>query len=117
MRISDWSSDVCSSDLPADRPSPVPALRPGRPLPHGPGHQGHDPLSLPDALTPGGPMSDTTQTARGGAALFHRMLVVALPLLVLTQATLAGQSPFRSEERRAGNGEVSSCGSRSAGYH
>src|SRR3546814_18514013 len=101
MRISDWSSDVCSSDLPADRPSPVPALRPGRPLPHGPGHQGHDPLSLPDALTPGGPMSDTTQTARGGAALFHRVLVVAL----------------RSDERRVGKECVRTCRSRWSPYH
>src|SRR3546814_6077724 len=43
-------------------------------------------------------MSDTTQTARGGAALFHRVLVVALPLLVLIQATLAGQYLFEQED-------------------
>src|SRR3546814_20107188 len=28
MRISDWSSDVCSSDLPAPEPAPAPAPAP-----------------------------------------------------------------------------------------
>src|SRR3546814_7774841 len=30
MRISDWSSDVCSSDLPASAPAPCPDRRRGR---------------------------------------------------------------------------------------
>src|SRR3546814_16437107 len=44
MRISDWSSDVCSSDLPTLRfrnvePTPPPPSRP--PPGHGHGHRGH----------------------------------------------------------------------------
>src|SRR3546814_6815714 len=39
MRISDWSSDVCSSDLAHQPSARLPDLRPGRRVrPAGPGH-------------------------------------------------------------------------------
>src|SRR3546814_7133373 len=93
MRISDWSSDVCSSDL----------LLIGRPIP------GYIPA--PDALDPSirilGIFRQSLDQAvarrqldAGAAGSRHVLMLAAL---------LTGASTLRSEARRVGKGCVSTC--------
>src|SRR3546814_20905325 len=89
MRISDWSSDVCSSDLPdrRDRAVAEPAVllpRPGHPCLH-----------------------------RQRAAV--RTLAARLP--GAARAGRARAADARSEERRVGKECVSTCRSRWSPYH
>jgi hypothetical protein len=42
--------------------------------------------------------TETTPPARPGAVLIHRAVVIAMPLLVLVQATLAGQHLFEGSD-------------------
>src|SRR3546814_12586099 len=105
MRISDWSSDVCSSDLKSAWSCP-------------PRHAGLDPASIcavvawtPDqvrgdeqkgltrALTPPSPAPDSRSAAPASAA------------------DPCGAPPCRSEERRVGKECVSTCRSRWSPYH
>src|SRR3546814_11451496 len=99
MRISDWSSDVCSSDLTvADSAVPI------------------DVISA-DALANSG----TTETNR----LLNQLVPsfnFPQPSLTdgtdsLRPATLRGLAPDRSEERRVGKEGVSTCRSRWLPYH
>src|SRR3546814_14689370 len=107
MRISDWSSDVCSSDLLADTSG---ALRPALL------HQriGREKARL-DAV-------------RLRPELLQRRLAdsrVALDRLARLAASLDPDRPLsrgfarvmRSEERRLGHGWVSTCRSRWSPYH
>src|SRR3546814_20824086 len=106
MRISDWSSDVCSSDLPVGAEYRIAAeerhhdererRQPGPPQQHGKG-----------------------RTLRHRMILNHRDSRIKLYLwrFVLLQAGPATNSaplnrPKRSEERRVGKEDVSTCSSR-----
>src|SRR3546814_19777960 len=100
MRISDWSSDVCSSDLRAD------ALGNGGWLPAAPAI-----LLAPDAPPPA-----------GIAALRHQLVAGRNAEFLQSQRELAtaasGFSGYeRSEERRVGKEWGSTCRSRWAPYH
>src|SRR3546814_19085217 len=106
MRISDWSSDVCSSDLrllPESfrrRPFHVrfPVARPGRPALY------RD-ARLRTPLRSGLRMNIPLILAGSTAALLLLYLVAAL------------LRPERSEERRVGKECVSTCRSRWSPYH
>src|SRR3546814_4709800 len=89
MRISDWSSDVCSSDL---QPEERALLRPGQIL-YTYLHLAPDPDQTRDLMASGAVCIayETVTDAHGG-----------LPLL----------KPMRSEERRVGKECVSTCRSR-----
>src|SRR3546814_11909444 len=102
MRISDWSSDVCSSDLPVAEPAPASAaaaeeeellLSPAAEMP-----AESTPASQPPEAeaAPQPPTRPAPRVATGGT-LFERM--------------------SRSEERRVGKECVSTCRSRWSPYH
>src|SRR3546814_14182659 len=89
MRISDWSSDVCSSDLPEPEvPSNV--------------------VSIMDALK-----KSIAQEKKGGRAAFPEKLAKAAPA-PKTLHLLARE--LRSAERRVGQECVSTCRSRWSPY-
>src|SRR3546814_17199442 len=103
MRISDWSSDVCSSDLPEGHPE----------VARGMDHVG----------------TDHEVIAPGGEALCLRIVVevqradldpgpagVAAPCLRKQAGGDVGEG-VRSEERRVGKECVSTCRSRWSAYH
>src|SRR3546814_4464340 len=94
MRISDWSSDVCSSDL---RRQPVGAASPGE---------------RTEARIRRGVGAGADQTAqRGDRGKQHEMIELpAAGCLVQHQRT-------RSEERRVGKECVNTCRSRWSPYH
>src|SRR3546814_12855733 len=92
MRISDWSSDVCSSDL---------GLRGRRPARAAPGRARVQPL--------GGERAARRQ--RGGR---RRVLERPRPAIA---GTVGGAGIRSSEERRVGNECVSTCSSRWSPYH
>src|SRR3546814_16692232 len=101
MRISDWSSDVCSSDLFARHRDADPA---------GFGHRVEEVLRKHAFAV-------TFQPVFGGelrAMLEHR---VADVLLVGGQCEIHGLESVRSEERRVGKEGVSTCRSRWSTYH
>src|SRR3546814_5424046 len=90
MRISDWSSDVCSSDLPQ---------RQGR-------------LNRPLAFQA---QVDTLQPV--GLQLQLEQVVVLLDLAAGERQGVTGSLHQRSEERRVGKECVSTCRSRWSPYH
>src|SRR3546814_16223615 len=98
MRISDWSSDVCSSDL---------------------NHDGRPPDSVPDQQTNGGLIMKTLATA-----LFVSMGLLSAGAYAASPNIEPNNVPFqgvygqaRSEERRVGKEGVSTCRSRWSPYH
>src|SRR3546814_18784146 len=93
MRISDWSSDVCSSDLLRDRPSLKARA-----------------ISYPKRVLIGATEADREVTLDA----IYAHLSEALPW-----HRLIGEHPFnpRSEERRVGKECVSTCRSRWWPYH
>src|SRR3546814_14451023 len=93
MRISDWSSDVCSSDLIGVR------HRPRRPL--------HRRLHHPP-LRPSGGRNPCRPTGADVADLHGRTAALHLS---------GGTCEQRSEERRVGKECVSTCRSRWSPYH
>src|SRR3546814_11756687 len=96
MRISDWSSDVCSSDL-------LPPI-----LNH---DRVRDGAVGADRVDPDSGALRDDPSAQGAKPCLDRPFVVALrPLLRLVQ-------PARSEERRVGKECVSTCRSRWSPYH
>src|SRR3546814_15097566 len=106
MRISDWSSDVCSSDLPNDHMDRVISwLQDNLPerdecaIIHG------DYRSYNVILGPG-----TTEVL---AVLDWELSTIGHPLADLAYFCL----PYRSEERRVGKECVSTCRSRWSPYH
>src|SRR3546814_15619344 len=113
MRISDWSSDVCSSDLPARDPHRrhasgdcmTPIRIAIRRLPHGDG------LPLPAYATDGAAGMDVVAAedialAPGARHAVAPGFAIAIP---------AGYE--RSEERRVGKERVSTCRSRGSLEH
>src|SRR3546814_3031069 len=89
MRISDWSSDVCSSDLRnVTRRVKAP--------------------STPPAVT-----ASVTVSKRRGIALTHHKIELTAQHL----HRFAAANPLRSEERRVGKECVSTCRSRWSPYH
>src|SRR3546814_13076353 len=98
MRISDWSSDVCSSDLP--------------PYEHvGLDQAGGDRTCQPIDIDVRG-----TVLARGEPARFQCQLLEQF--IVNAQAWFEHKiDAVRSEERRVGKGCVSTCRSRWSRYH
>src|SRR3546814_18859276 len=113
MRISDWSSDVCSSDLPgADciaRRSPQYALAAGRTRPEV--FRKSDAMGLIDRLLG---RSDDRETAALYAAIVARARVPHWYIDGGVPDTVDGR---RSEERRVGKGGVRTCRSRWAAVH
>src|SRR3546814_9208888 len=115
MRISDWSSDVCSSDLP-EKPEPLPkAAR--TPADNGIAEvivtaqrreeRAQDvPISI-TVITPQ-QMSNANITNSGDLATYTPSLSVN---------TRFGNENTRSEERRVGKECVSTCRSRWSPYH
>src|SRR3546814_20971377 len=103
MRISDWSSDVCSSDLLTDADFPqIAALGSRRP---------------PTAPT-------ATMASNGGVTLYHadgnlRALEdIEADVIRLAIGHYRGRmTAVRSEERRVGKESVSTCRSRWSRYH
>src|SRR3546814_13462141 len=116
MRISDWSSDVCSSDLTPSTRRRLPAQGRGRPLCEGDRDRCHvsrsAPFQAPHALSGSG----TTIRARGG-------LPASLPLTRPASAILSyswrrpDRPDARSEERRVGKECVRTCRSRWSPYY
>src|SRR3546814_14917147 len=102
MRISDWSSDVCSSDLPHERLD-----RHHLPPPFGPGDRRRIEARALQDITP---VEQQPRIDIPGHAVEVPVDQVACPYpleIVLP----------RSEERRVGKECVSTCRSRCARYH
>src|SRR3546814_1512751 len=95
MRISDWSSDVCSSDLDA-----VPGEAQGRL---------HREARVLARLLERDP--------RAGARVLRRLHRVLVGPVGQRHARAEGQGVHRSEERRVGKECVSTCRSRLSPYH
>src|SRR3546814_11092827 len=100
MRISDWSSDVCSSDLWAREDDVVDAIN----------REHRNPAFLPGAAL--SPSLTATGELAGMADLDALLIVVPVPYLRAVLADLP-----RSEERRVGKGCGSKCRSRWSAYH
>src|SRR3546814_1347900 len=106
MRISDWSSDVCSSDLAADRRTC--ARHPRRPC--GAGAERQLRLCADRAIRAGAadrPAQQPCHPDRLVPRLHRGLLLAAAEALLRT----------RSEERRVGKECVSTCISRWTPYH
>src|SRR3546814_9707739 len=100
MRISDWSSDVCSSDLNKTKISMPFAAR-------------ISDMHLCPMINPGGVPHVGGPVLPPGVVT---VLIGGLPAATLgDMCTCAG--PPRSEERRVGKGCVSTCRSRWSPYH
>src|SRR3546814_20139631 len=97
MRISDWSSDLCSSDLPYDQPAYVVCLDLG-----------------PDTAIFTRGWSPRTVELTGADAKKVKMDVNAVWIY---PPTADRQAAFRSEERRVGKECVSPCSSRLSPYN
>src|SRR3546814_15724261 len=100
MRISDWSSDVCSSDLIARAPLTFAAAKP---------LMGHFRIPLPTGVFDGRPHLFMLETEGGKCRLGQYATVT--PTSLTSDATLQ-----RSEERRLGKEGVSTCRSRESRY-
>src|SRR3546814_423775 len=92
MRISDWSSDVCSADLPALAPGRAPR-RTGR-------LRAMSTVVKPDAA------------GRNGLSDARRLIVKIGSALLVDEATGRLRDRWRSEERSVGKECVSTCRSR-----
>src|SRR3546814_16327411 len=98
MRISDWSSDVCSSDL-TDIPAPVgPDLADRNTEILGLGQDRYDRFTLPVTIDGAGP--------------FHLMIDTGSQATALTEGIHS-----RSAARRVGKACVSTCRSRCSPYN
>src|SRR3546814_13295652 len=112
MRISDWSSDVCSSDLVAPRADRI------EPRPHA-GILGHVEIGVPAI-----PFALEIEAERGEDRLAHRLARrIALVALCLDRVEFAREeaqaagTEARTEERRVGKECVRTCSSRWWSYH
>src|SRR3546814_17408469 len=101
MRISDWSSDVCSSDLERERDGAEPELE--------------KPVAAPRL--------QVVVALRGGAGdqldlpLVEAEALIGGPRLWLDRPVVGQEDALRSEERRVGKECVSTCRSRWSPYH
>src|SRR3546814_11340921 len=105
MRISDWSSDVCSSDLPAAGLVADVAARCVAKRREHPAKRPHF------QMVPAGPREDIAKRQPGGRHAVRRAEIAAR----LQQ--LLEMSDQRSEERRVGKECVRTCRSRWSPYH
>src|SRR3546814_12908898 len=103
MRISDWSSDVCSSDLRKLAKHAIWLVEQDQPR-HGPSHPPFSNLSVQATPTKSAKALSSHQIIRW-RTLEHQRPAISL---------LAEQ---RSEERRVGTECVSTCRSRWSQYH
>src|SRR3546814_14303295 len=102
MRISDWSSDVCSSDLSAQADGLLPLTQKSLRF--------HDALAYHDYE---GVALDLDERARIVRDLGdHEAMILRNHGLLTVGRTLGEAFPNRSEERRVGKGCVSTCRSR-----
>src|SRR3546814_12689651 len=102
MRISDWSSDVCSSDLPT-RPALIRTAITRTPTPRTLAHTRILPLTLrAHTLIPHTRQLPPQRRPHPNQVICHNRL---------------HKPPRRSEERRVGKACVSTCRSRWAPYH
>src|SRR3546814_3697239 len=92
MRISDWSSDVCSSDLPLYISIDL---------------DGVDPSAAPGVAHP----------EPGGLTVRELLAVLHKQTAPVVGADIVELHPGRSEERRVGKECVSTCRSRWSPYH
>src|SRR3546814_14245635 len=99
MRISDWSSDVCSSDLYLCRHHPAAFAATNEP-------------GVREESRPGMWLGRESQLLLNTSELLHRDHRV-----VGSRIEFALPSKQRSEERRVGKGCVSTCRSRWSPYH
>src|SRR3546814_18123604 len=124
MRISDWSSDVCSSDLTNSQQGQRFAVRhdllltvlaiflgsrctmPSRP--QSPRLATHTPLIVPHPPVIG---------SRNGAIQFAMSSAPCGPVKLPVNEEFATEPGKRSEERRVGKGCVRQCGSRGTTYY
>src|SRR3546814_12518171 len=97
MRISDWSSDVCSSDLHGQR---------------GPTDQ--QSATVQDAYVVG---DADSEVPRGRPARTHRMNPPSALMTEPLRSAPSGEQAKRSEERRVGKECVSTCRFRWCAYH
>src|SRR3546814_6547274 len=102
MRISDWSSDVCSSDLNACHAHDLVMGQPGK-FPQRPYH----------CVERIGDADDKSVRRIGLDALTHGLH----DLQIDAQQVIAAHARLRSEERRVGKECVSTCRSRWSPYH
>src|SRR3546814_11521518 len=105
MRISDWSSDVCSSDLMKQVSSHLGGVRNGMVL------------SWPSRIAHGGEIRSQFAHVTDVMPTLLEAAGVKAPSMVngVTQQPIDGTS--RSEERRVGKECVSTCRSRWSPYH
>src|SRR3546814_13981771 len=102
MRISDWSSDVCSSDLLVQEEGVLEAVRVG----------GEEPVAA--AL----PVEEQDPDVAGAVERPEPRIVVDAVVVVRHRGLVSvpGGCPVRSEERRVGQECVSTCRSRCGPY-
>src|SRR3546814_20057545 len=110
MRISDWSSDVCSSDL-IDR---VLRLLDCKVRVYGTRRRGEDDNLAFRAPSVQGFIDDVAGCRAVLSTAGHQLIGEALHF---GKPVLALPEPARSEERRVGNECVSTCRSRWSPYH
>src|SRR3546814_14744969 len=103
MRISDWSSDVCSSDLLDQIVDLVQAAF----------DFAHMVREMGDGVIPDG----GDAVARPGYQRLQRLLVAGDALVAQPDAFMGLRNGRRSEERRVGKECVSTCRSRWSPYH
>src|SRR3546814_14675084 len=110
MRISDWSSDVCSSDLPGLQRFPAGAFRlvaenVRMAADHLGGDRRHDVVNAEGA------------TLLGDAGVVDDLKLEVAKLFLQVGHIAAADGIGRSEERRVGEECVSTCRSRGSPYH
>src|SRR3546814_15165643 len=128
MRISDWSSDVCSSDLTAIERFYCTSLF--DPNPYDPWvNYASDTSSEVVPITKGQTYQQTQNEAETQAVYAFDSITIAEPLILnlgvrydhynttVISATSGVGVPVRSEERRVGKGGVSTCRFRGSPLH
>src|SRR3546814_15826482 len=118
MRISDWSSDVYSSDLIADRYY-IHWQRCRGSKTHTPKY-GTAGKSSGTNMSGMGPAGQQVTAPSGGAVIFVEVAYTYQPLIsskVVPNGTMTEIAAMRSKERRVGKESVSTCRSRWSTYH
>src|SRR3546814_19891228 len=107
MRISDWSSDVCSSDLASDMPTAVT-------------QQGHPRMNYTQIFRNGWAISGTAKAVKflTGSKLAHnKKMCASYHAEDMGGLSCGARKLSRSEARRVGKAGVSTCRTRWSPYH